>query len=91
MTSAFSEDYINQTVQKIKDNWINEKMSSARTNAGTAKLLQKGLEFLPYQKDVLLYLKEYNQLQTAEAQDFLSVLKYFSDSPDLKVYSQDTK
>ena len=91
LTSAFSDDYINQTVQKIKDNWINEKMSSARTNAGTAKLLQKGLEFLPYQKDVLLYLKEYNQLQTAEAQDFLSVLKYFSEAPDLKVYSQDTK
>ena len=43
LNSAFSEDYINQTVQKLKDNWITEKMSSARTNAGTAKLLQKGL------------------------------------------------
>nr|MCR5766156.1 hypothetical protein [Treponema sp.] len=88
---AFSDDFINQTVQKIKDNWISEKMTSARTNAGTAKLLQKGLEFLPYQKDVLLYLEQYKLLKSADSQDFISLLQYFMENPYLKVYSQDTK
>ena len=91
LNTAFSDDFINQTVQKIKDNWITEKMSSARTNAGTAKLLQNGIEFEPYQKDVLLYLKQYNQLKTADTQDFRSILQYFMENPYLKVYSQDTK
>ncbi len=91
LDTAFSDDYINQTVQKIKDNWISEKMTPARTNAGTAKLLQKGLEFLPYQKDVLLYLKDYKLLKSADSQNFLSLLQYFMENPYLKVYSQDTK
>ena len=66
-------------------------MTPARTNAGTAKLLQKGLEFLPYQKDVLLYLEQYKLLKSADSQDFLSLLQYFMENPYLKVYSQDTK
>jgi len=91
LTAAFSQEQLEESLQKIKDNWIIQKMSQASTNAGTARLLQKGLEYFPYQKDFSFYLKEYDSLQKASSQDLLQLLQYFPAEPLLKVYSMDTK
>lgn len=91
LTQLFSLDLQEQTTQKIKDHWVSSKMSEAVTTTGTAKLMQKGLEYFPYHQDIDFYLSEYNFIQQAIPEDFTAVLGYLSLDLALKVYSQDTK
>ncbi len=75
-------------IQEIKDVWTMDFMAQTLTNTGTAQLLQKGLEFFSYEQNCELYLEEYNFIQNAEREDFLSVMDYIPRQPLLRFYAK---
>lgn len=77
--------------QKIKDNWIYENMNNAVTNEGTAILIQKGLEYFPYDFQPDYYLQQYNLIQNAQLSDFSQFISSFAADNVFKVYSADAK
>lgn len=82
------------TVQQIKDAWILSEMSQTQTNSGTAWLMQKGLELLNPEDEAqaaFFYLKEYDFVQNANAEDFMKLLEFLPQKAPLRVYSADGK
>ncbi|MDY2839017.1 MAG: insulinase family protein [Treponema sp.] len=77
-----------EVCEKIKNYWILTQMAETTSTAGTALLLQKGYE---YESKPQLYLEEYNYIQNASAEDFMEILKYFPQNPELRLYSTDAK
>ena len=80
-----------ETCLQIKEAWNLKQMKQSGSDEGTANLIQKGFELNPLVPNPKLYLEEYTFIQNANAQDFLEILKYFSDKPNLSVYSKDSK
>ncbi|MBR1638908.1 MAG: insulinase family protein [Treponema sp.] len=80
-----------KTLLAIKNCWNLKQMNLTGTDAGTAALLQKGIELSPENPLPSLYLTEYDFIQTSDARDYLEALKDFSDKPNLSVYSLDSK
>lgn len=80
-----------KVIQDIKNEWIIQQMAETYTNAGTARLLQKGFELFPQNKCPEFYLTEYNFIQNATAQDFIDVMEYFPTRAQLRAYSSDSK
>ena len=79
------------TLLRIKDAWNLKQMNRTGSDAGTAALLQKGLELSPDSPRPELYLEEYNYIQGADNRAYLEALNAFSDKPNLSVYSKDGK
>ncbi len=77
------------TITLIKDIWTSTQLQDAGTNTGTAKLMQQGFEYFPYESNTLYYLDMYNFIQTAQIEDFLNILSYFPELPVFKIYSKD--
>ena len=75
-------------IQEIKDVWTMDFMAQTLTNTGTAQLLQKGLEFFSYEQNCELYLEEYNFIQNAEREDFLSAMDDIPRQPLLRFYAK---
>ena len=75
-------------LQEIKDTWTKAFLTQTQTNAGTAMLLQKGFEYLPYQIQPDYYLKEYKNIQSATRDDILSIMKDIPQQPLLRFYSK---
>jgi len=88
LTSPTAKSSINA---QIKNLWTKKQLSETASNSGTAVLLQKGIENSPYKPNTTLYLEEFNIIQNAGPQDFIEVLKYFPATPDLRIYSRDSK
>ncbi|MBP3742772.1 MAG: hypothetical protein J6J00_07285 [Treponema sp.] len=76
-------------IAEIKTQWTLKQMERSGSDAGTAALIQKGFELSPEVPEPSLYLKEYEVIQSADSRDFLEALSYFSDKPNLSVYSKD--
>ncbi|MCR4632349.1 MAG: hypothetical protein K5786_12045, partial [Treponema sp.] len=76
-------------IAEIKTQWTLKQMERSGSDAGTAALIQKGFELSPEVPEPSLYLKEYEVIQSADSRDFLDALSYFSDKPNLSVYSKD--
>ncbi len=76
-------------VAEIKTLWALRQLDKSGSDAGTAALLQKGFELSPEKPIPSLYLDEYNIIQSADSRTFLDALNYFSDKPNLSVYSKD--
>lgn len=77
-----------EVVREIKDAWIEEFLSQTLTNAGTAKLLQKGIEYLPYEQNTEYYLTEYNYIENANREDFLALMEEIPQQPKLRFYAK---
>lgn len=77
-----------QIVQEIKDNWTAQLMTQTLTNTGSAQLLQKGLENFSYEQRCELYLQEYNFIQTASREDFISIMTDIPAQPLLRFYAK---
>ena len=75
-------------LQEIKDTWTKAFLAQTQTNTGTAQLLQKGFEFLPYEVQPDYYLKEYNFIQTASREDILVILQDIPQQPLLRFYAK---
>ena len=75
-------------VQQIKDTWIMDTLQNTLSNTGTALLLQKGLELLPYENQAEYYLKEYAIVENAEREDFISVLNNIPVQAPLRFYAK---
>lgn len=87
-----------KTIQKIKDTWTENKMQETSENAGTARLMEQSLRKCSQGQKTAdavessgYYLKEYNYIQTATAEDFLNILQYFPETPSFRIYSTDSK
>lgn len=78
----------NQIIREIKDLWITEELEMTLTNTGTALLLQKGFEFLPYELVPEYYLMEYNFIENASREDFISILDYIPQQAHLRFYAK---
>lgn len=91
LKKELNSDRAMQTVQKIKDNWTTNQLSSAQTNSGTALLLQQGLEYFPSKTNPEYYLEQYNYIQNASLQDFIEILNYFPEKAQMRFYSKDSK
>ena len=72
----------------MENRWLMNTLSSSGTALGTAELMQIGST---YAKPAL-YLDQYAAVDSATAEDYFIVMKfYFSDLPDFRVYSIDSK
>lgn len=80
-----------QTSQKIKNYWNLKELESSGSNSGTALLLQKGFEYNFEEAKAEFYLEEYKSIQSANAQDFYSILNYLPITPEYRLYSKDSK
>lgn len=76
---------------QIKDTWIEKILSQTSTNTGNAILIQKGMEYFPFEQNPYLYLEEYNYIQNAELSDFISAMENFPAKPQLIIYSKEGK
>ena len=76
---------------QIKDTWIKQILSKTTTNTGNAILIQKGMEYFPFEQNPYLYLEEYNHIQNAELSDFIDIMEYFPAKPQLIIYSKEGK
>ncbi|MEE3315139.1 MAG: hypothetical protein VZR56_13415, partial [Treponema sp.] len=72
----------------MKQNWITKNLLQTQTNAGTANLIQRGIEEnQPYQ-----YLEDYVFMENASVQEYKRIFnEYFSETPALTVSSVDSK
>ena len=77
-----------QIIRQIKDTWIQEFLALTLTNTGTAQLLQKGIELLPYELEPEYYLKEYNYIENATRQEFIEALNGIPQQPLLRFYAK---
>ncbi len=78
-------------IRDIKNIWIQKQMTQTSSNTGTALLMQKGLELFTTTPEPVWYLKEYDYIQTATAQDYLEIMEYFPVIPEARIYSRDSK
>lgn len=77
-----------KTAEKIKDLWNMTQMSETSSLEGSARLMEESLR---KSDSYTYYLEEYRYIQTATEKDFLETLKYFSEIPNLKVYSSESR
>lgn len=75
-------------VQQIKDTWIMAMLQDTLSNTGTAMLLQKGLELLPYENQAEYYLKEYAIVENAVREDFISILNNIPAQAPIRFYAK---
>lgn len=75
-------------IRNIKDKWIMDFMSKTLTNTGTAQLLQKGLELIQNDKKVEYYLQEFNFVENAQREDFLSIMNDIPVQAPLRFYAK---
>ena len=66
-------------------------MKDARTNEGTAYLIQEGFEQFPSTPIPYIYLLEYNYIQKGSEKDYLDILSYFPPISEFRLYSKDSK
>ena len=76
---------------QIKNEWTKKQLEETASNRGTALLIQKGTELFPDAPRPDFYLTEYKQIQDAGPQEYIEALKYFPQTPQLRVLSKDTK
>ena len=73
---------------RLENNWLLHRISGAGSQAGTAKLIQIG----EIQKNPKLYLKQYEAISKARAEDYFLILEsYFSEKANLRLYSKDSE
>ena len=70
---------------------FSKELESSGSNSGTALLLQKGFEYNFEEAKAEFYLEEYKSIQSANAQDFYSILDYLPITPEYRLYSKDSK
>lgn len=75
-------------IQQIKNDWILSQMKETATNYGTSKLIQKGIENFPENPKADFYLQEYNSIQNATIQDFISATESLPLTPPLRAYGK---
>ena len=63
-------------------------MKETATNYGTSKLMQKGIENFPENPKADFYLQEYNSIQNATIQDFISAAESLPLTPQLRAYGK---
>ncbi len=75
-------------VFSMKQKWIGKNLLQTQTNAGTAALIQRGIEEnQPYQ-----YLEDYVFMENARASEYEMILReYITETPSLSVTSVDSK
>lgn len=78
-------------VQNIQNQWMLSYMAETSTNSGTAKLINRGLEIKSDDFVPEYFLNEYNYVMSANVQDFINILDYFPQKPNLRVYSAEGK
>lgn len=88
LNSLLNSEKQNLVVREIKDTWIEFVMQDTLSNQGTARLLQKGLEMLPSEFSPEYYLKEYQLLENADREAFISVLKEIPTQAPLRYYAK---
>ena len=77
-----------QVLQEIKDTWTKAYLTQTQTNTGTACLLQKGIEYFPYEIQADYYLKEYKFVNGATREEILEILKDIPQQPLLRFYAK---
>ena len=88
LTDSLNSDSANDIIRNIKNNWINTTMQQTLSNTGTALLLQKGIEYLPYNQNPEYYLNEYNFIENATREDFINILEFIPQQPALRFYAK---
>ena len=72
----------------MENRWLMNTLASTSTALGTAELIQTGAVL----NKPTLYLDQYAAIDAAGAEDYFILMKfYFSDLPDFRVYSIDSK
>lgn len=72
--------------ERTKNAWILSRLSGAKTNTGTARIISSS------ETDEKNYLDEYEILERAGSRDFLRALnEYFPPEPLLQIFSSDSK
>lgn len=72
----------------LENRWLMNTLSVTGTALGTAQLMQVGATY----GNPPLYLDQYAAVDSAKAEDYFILMKfYFSDIPDFRVYSIDSK
>ena len=78
----------NPLLLKIENRWVLNSLSQTATPEGTANLIQFGTALSNPQ----LYLDEYECVDKATAEDYISVLsEFFPELPKVRIYSSDSK
>lgn len=76
----------NDLISEIKNLWTLNQMKETKTNLGTSKLLQKGIEYFREYPAPDFYLLEYNFIQNAQIQDFIRIMDFIPLTPQLRAY-----
>ena len=72
----------------MENRWLMNTLSATGTALGTAELMQTGATY----GNPALYLDQYAAIDTAKPEDYFILMQfYFSDLPDFRVYSIDSK
>ncbi len=88
LKNLFDSDKQAQTIRQIKDYWIKEEFEQSLTNTGTAYLLQKGFEYLPYSPKAEFYLTEYSLIENADRTDFIEIIKDIPEQAPVRYYAK---
>ena len=85
----YKENLDEQTVKRIKANWIKKYLSRLQTNNGTSLAIKAGLDSAEAVPDK--YILDYEKVMNASVEDFSEVFENFDFNNALKLYSADTK
>ena len=85
----YKENLDEQTVKRIKANWIKKYLSRLQTNNGTSLAIKAGLDSAEAVPDK--YILDYEKVMNASVEDFVEVFESFDFNNALKLYSADTK
>ena len=88
LSSALNSNEQAAVIRQIKDTWTEDFLYLTLTNTGTAQLLQKGIEYSPYEIKPEYYLEEYNFIENAVREDFIEALKDIPQQPLLRFYAK---
>ena len=85
----YKENLDEETVKRIKANWIKKYLSRLQTNNGTSLAIKAGLDSAEAVPDK--YILDYEKVMNASVEDFVEVFESFDFNNALKLYSADTK
>ena len=85
----YKADLNEETIKRIKNNWIRKYMSDAFVNSQTCLYIKDSLDFSD--ADPEKYVKDYQYLMKAEIDEFKKVFDDFNFNSILHLYSNDTK
>ena len=88
LKNLFNSEKQAQTIRQIKDYWIKQEFEQSLTNTGTAQLLQKGFEYLPYSPKADYYLTEYKYIENADRTDFIEIVKDIPEQAPVRYYAK---